>query len=38
MLAFAVPVGAMLRLSFASVEPFGMVMNLFPEPLKTRLL
>ena len=38
MLALAVPVGAMLRLPVVNVEPFAMVMDLSPEPLKTRLL
>ena len=37
MLALAVPVGAILRLPVVSVEPFGRLMDLLPEPLKTRL-
>ena len=36
-LTFAVPVGAILKLPVVNVEPFGRLMDLLPEPLKTRL-
>lgn len=37
-LAFAVPVGAMLRFPVVSVELLDIVMDLSPEPLKIKLL